>query len=78
MKAEVVDDETESDEEIDVDGDVQPGAKRPARPDVQERHKRKNTIQESAVKMTLNQLCSVDPGLRRGCYPHFCRGKQIS
>ena len=58
MKAEVNDDETERDEEIDVDGDVQPGAKRPARPDVQERHKRKNTIQESAVKMTLNQLCS--------------------
>jgi hypothetical protein len=66
MEAEVDDDAEQSDD----NAEVQPGAKRAAsRPDVAARFKRKKGIQESAVKMTLNQICS-DSQLQReieGC-----------
>jgi hypothetical protein len=65
MEAEVDDNDgnySESKEETDeqVDNKIkqaQAGAKR-KRPDVTARHKYKETIQESAVKMTLSQMCS--------------------
>ena len=58
--------EEEEEEEVIDDNDTSclPGGKRSARHDVKDRYKRKNTIQESAVKMTLNQLCS-DSQLQR-------------
>ena len=63
MEAEVNENDTASGAEPDEQSDddieaAQPGSKRASRPDVAARLKRKKTIQESAVKMTLNQMCS--------------------